>query len=79
MIDWKPIAEMPPELRDGRKLLFWRPLAERSHDPRASVKRCLPHDTYCWPCTVPDGATPCNPTDGACHVTHYAEITEPGG
>lgn len=23
MIDWKPIAEMPDELRDGREVLVW--------------------------------------------------------
>lgn len=69
-----PIETAP---RDGRKALVYRPLAENSGDERIAVKRLTGgQSNNCWDKTVPPGATPCNPTDGACHVTHWMPLPD---
>ncbi|MFB2891041.1 hypothetical protein [Aeromonas veronii] len=71
---WLPIETAP---RDGRKALVYRPLAENSGDERIAVKRLTGgQSNNCWDKTVPPGATPCNPTDGACHVTHWMPLPD---
>lgn len=69
---WLPIETAPS---DGRKALVYRPLAENSGDERIAVKRLTGgRSNHCWDKTVPPGETPCNPTDGACHVTHWMPL-----
>lgn len=71
---WLSIETAP---RDGRKALVYRPLAENSGDERIAVKRLTGgQSNNCWDKTVPPGATPCNPTDGACHVTHWMPLPD---
>lgn len=71
---WLPIEIAP---RDGRKALVYRPLAENSGDERIAVKRLTGgRSNHCWDKTVPPGETPCNPTDGACHVTHWMPLPD---
>lgn len=71
---WLPIETAP---RDGRKALVYRPLAENSGDERIAVKRLTGgRSNNCWDKTVPPGETPCNPTDGACHVTHWMPLPD---
>lgn len=71
---WLPIDTA---LRDGRKVLVYRPLAENSGDERIAVKRITGGRGHsCWDKTVPPGQTPCNPTDGACHVTHWMPLPD---
>jgi hypothetical protein len=74
MINWQPVATIP---HDGRMVLVYRPLAARSNDEPIAIKQTETENRWCWPCTVPDGATPTNPTNGACHVTHWAKLTAP--
>ena len=74
MNEWQPIETAP---KDGRMAIVFRPLAEVSGDDRVAVKRLIENDNWCWPCTVPEGHEPCNPTDGACHVTHWMDFKEP--
>lgn len=75
MIPWRPIAELPDELKDGREVLLW--------DDGVEVVRWGTHhplwdlDKY--------GSTPPGPeqawldNDGMAihHATHFAEITPP--
>lgn len=71
---WLPIETAPC---DGRKALVYRPLAENSGDERIAVKRLTgSRSNHCWDKTVPPGETPCNPTDGACHVTHWMPLPD---
>ncbi|WP_324052600.1 DUF551 domain-containing protein [Aeromonas dhakensis] len=71
---WLPIETAP---HDGRKALVYRPLAENSGDERIAVKRLTGgRSNSCWDKTVPPGETPCNPTDGACHVTHWMPLPD---
>lgn len=74
MSDWKPIESAP---RDGRLALVYRPLARNSSDEPVAVKRLVSYDNHCWESTVPEGATPFNPTDGCCHVTHWMPLPAP--
>lgn len=71
---WQPIETAP---RDGRMALVYRPLALKSGDEPVAVKRLVKGNQFCWDSTVPPGAKPFNPTDGACHVTHWMPIPEP--
>jgi hypothetical protein len=57
--------------------LVYRPLAVNSGDEPIAVKRLIGGKNHCWEHTVPEGHTPTNPTDGACHVTHWMPIPEP--
>lgn len=68
---WQPIESAP---KDGRLALVYRPLAQESGDEPIAIKRLTGGDGHCWPCTVPEGATPTNPTDGSCHVTHWQPL-----
>ena len=68
---WLPIETAPS---DGRIALVYRPLARNSKDDPVAVKRLIGGNRHCWESTVPDGAAPTNPTDGACHVTHWMPI-----
>lgn len=69
---WLPIETAP---RDRRKVLVYRPLAENSGDEPIAVKRLTGgRNNSCWDRTVPPGETPCNPTDGSCHVTHWMPL-----
>lgn len=71
---WLPIETAP---HDGRKALVYRPLAENSGYERIAVKRLTgSRSNHCWGKTVPPGETPCNPTDGACHVTHWMPLPD---
>jgi hypothetical protein len=74
MSAWQPIATAPS---DGRLALVCRPLADNSGDAIVAIKRLIGGNNHCWDCTVPPGATPTNPTDGACHVTHWMPIPDP--
>ncbi|WP_113736113.1 hypothetical protein [Aeromonas caviae] len=74
MQGWLPIETAP---QDGSKALVYRPLAENSGDERIAVKRLTGgRSNSCWDKTVPPGETPCNPTDGACHVTHWMPLPD---
>lgn len=74
MQGWLPIETAP---HDGSKALVYRPLAENSGDERIAVKRLTGgRSNSCWDKTVPPGETPCNPTDGACHVTHWMPLPD---
>lgn len=68
---WLPIESAR---KDGRRALVYRPLARMTHDEPVAIKRLIDGDYHCWPATVPPGETPCNPTDGACHVTHWQPL-----
>lgn len=72
--EWRTIETAP---KDGRKALVFRPLAEKSGDCRVAVKRLIGGNNHCWESTVPAGQKPTNPTDGACHVTHWMDIPPP--
>lgn len=74
MSKWQDIKTAP---RDGRLALVYRPLALNSGDQPVAVKRLVKGNQFCWESTVPPGAKPFNPTDGACHVTHWMPIPEP--
>ncbi len=71
---WQPIETAPG---DGRMAIVYRPLARNSSDEPIAVKRLVGRNNYCWPCTVPEGAAPTNPTDGACHATHWMPLPAP--
>lgn len=71
---WQPIETAP---RDGRMAIVYRPLAALSGDQPVALKRLVEYDGHCWPCTVPPGEKPCNPTDGGCHVTHWMPLPPP--
>ena len=68
---WQPIETAPT---DGREALVYRPLAEKSGDTPLTIKRLIGGNRGCWDSTVPDGATPTNPTDGYCHTTHWMPL-----
>ena len=68
---WQDISTAP---KDGREVLVYRPLARLTRDEPVAIKRLIGGDNHCWPRTVPEGATPCNPTDGSCHVTHWMPL-----
>lgn len=70
---WQLIETAPC---DGRMALVYRPLARLSHDEPVSLKRLVGGNNHCWPCTVPEGHQPTNPTNGACHVTHWQPLPE---
>lgn len=74
MTTWQPIETAPS---DGRMAIVYRPLALNSNDPPVALKRLIGGNHHCWSGTVPDGAEPCNPTDGSCHVTHWMPLPEP--
>lgn len=74
MSEWQPIKTAP---KDGRLALVYRPLAHTSGDQPVDVKRLIGGNHHCWDSTVPAGEKPTNPTDGACHVTHWMAIPEP--
>lgn len=69
--------DMSAAPRDGRLCLVYRPLAELSGDKPIAVKRMIGGNSHCWPQTVPNGAEPCNPTDGLCHVTAWRHLPAP--
>lgn len=73
-MQWLPIETAP---LDGRRALVFRPLAEKSGDEPIAVKRLIGGNrNSCWGKTVPAGEAPCNPTDGACHVTHWMPLPD---
>jgi hypothetical protein len=74
MSEWQPIETAP---RDGRLAIVYRPLALNSGDQPVAVKRLIKGNNFCWDSTVPEGAKPMNPTDGACHVTHWMPLPVP--
>jgi hypothetical protein len=72
MITWRPIAQLPDELKDGREVLLWE------EDGAATVAIWIDYD--------PDGYVPEGPfaswSDergplGFLTITHFAEITPP--
>ena len=71
---WQPIETAPS---DGRKALVYRPMAHLSGDEPVAVKRLTGGNNFCWEKTVPAGHKPTNPTDGACHVTHWMPLPPP--
>jgi hypothetical protein len=72
--EWQPIETAPS---DGRVALVYRPLARASQDEPIAMKRLIGGNHHCWSGTVPDGSEPYNPTDGACHVTHWMPLPAP--
>lgn len=74
MSEWLPIESAPS---DGRQALVFRPLAHMSGDKNIAVKCFIGGNNFCWEKTVPAGCNPCNPTDGACHATHWMPLPEP--
>ena len=75
MTGWRTDFENMPEA--GCRVLVYRPLAENSNDEPIAIMRVVFGGRHCWEKTVPPGAAPFNPTDGACHVTHWMPIPEP--
>ena len=73
-MEWQPIETAHS---DGRMAIVYRPLANMSDDEPVTIKRLIGGNNTCWNCTVPEGEFPCNPTDGACHVTHWMPIPDP--
>ena len=73
-MNWKSIETAPA---DGREALVYRPLAENSGDKEIAVKRIVGGNNFCWRDTVPHGSKSTNPTDGACHATHWMDIPKP--
>ena len=73
-MEWQPIKNAK---FDGRMALVYRPMASKSNDEPIAIKRLVGDNQFCWPCTVPDGQSPFNPTDGCCHVTHFMDIDPP--
>ena len=69
---WIPAGERLPPV--GEQCLFYRPLAKNSGDNVIAVKTAMKIGQPCWSNTVPDGETPCNPSNGACHVTHWIQL-----
>ena len=69
---WISVKEKLPPV--GEQCLFYRPLAEQSGDNVVAVKTAMKIGQHCWSNTVPDGETPCNPSNGACHVTHWMPL-----
>lgn len=72
---WISVSERLPPVDD--QCLFYRPLANKSGDKIIAVKTAIPDGQFCWDNTVPDGETPCNPSNGACHVTHWMPLPAP--
>ena len=72
---WIPVSERLPPVDD--QCLFYRPLANKSGDKIIAIKTAMPDGQFCWDNTVPDGKTPCNPSNGACHVTHWMPLPAP--
>ena len=72
---WIPVGERLPPV--GEQCLFYRPLANKSGDKIIAVKTAMPDGQFCWDNTVPDGETPCNPSNGSCHVTHWMPLPAP--
>lgn len=71
---WRPIETIPT---DGRRVLVYRPLAHKTGDEQIAVKHAQGGTNgFCWPQTVPGGATPTNPTDGSCHATYWMPMPE---
>lgn len=73
-MNWRPVETIPT---DGREVLVYRPLAHMVHDDAIAVKRAIGGNRHCWDDTVPPGATPTNPTNGCCHVTHWMPLPAP--
>lgn len=70
MIAWKPIAELPDELKDGRQVLCWI----EGYDA----------EVLTWGRSFLDGRSVecwCDKEDGIGHLTvsHFAEINAPEG
>lgn len=72
---WINVKERPPTA--GEECLFYRPLAEKTGDRVISVKVATKDNNDCWKETVPAGCEPCNPSNGACHVTHWMPLPRP--
>jgi hypothetical protein len=72
---WISVDEQLPPV--GKQCLFYRPLAEMTGDRIIAVKTATKDMKDCWRETVPDGCEPCNPSSGACHVTHWMPLPEP--
>lgn len=72
--EWQPIETA---ICEGQLALVYRPLATVSGDQPVSIKRLIGGNQTCWEATVPPGQTACNPTDGACHVTHWQPLPAP--
>lgn len=70
---WLPITTAPD---DGREAIVYRPLAKESGDKPVAVKRMVGGNNFCWEQTVPEGEIPTNPTDGACHATHWMPLPD---
>jgi hypothetical protein len=70
MIDWKPIAEMPEALKDGRQVLVWQdgsPIIETGAHICLWFNGWVSNEAYYGEQQImPD------------NVTHYAEINAPG-
>jgi len=72
--DWQPIETA---VCKGQPALVYRPLARRTGDDPIAIKNLMGGNRSCWPETVPPGQKACNPTDGACHVTHWMPLPAP--
>jgi hypothetical protein len=69
---WIPVSERMPPV--GERCLFYRPLADNSGDNVITVKTAMKNGQHCWTNTVPDGEELCNPSNGACHVSHWMPL-----
>jgi hypothetical protein len=68
---WQPIETIP---RDGREVLVYRPLAYKTNDPVITIATTETEDRWCWPDTVPERCNPTNPTNRACHCSHWMPL-----
>ena len=71
---WQPISTAP---MDGREVLLYRPLAERTNDPIVTIRRTTDYDSHCWEATIPEGADGSNFTEGSCYATHWMPLPQP--
>lgn len=72
MTDWRPMAEMPDEYRDGRDVLLWD-LDRRDQDNKGvgAVVARWSADWRGWDLPASDGVA------GVYEATHWAPITPP--
>ena len=73
-MEWQPIETIPT---NGEEVLVFRPLAYKTNDPIITIAKTETENRWCWPETVPEGVSPTNPTNRACHVSHWMPLPPP--